>query len=496
MWIDIPFGEWLPDLPPRNNPGALEALNVCPKALSYSPFRSLVPYSSAVGESVLNAFWAQDDTNTVFNFVGGANALYNLAANGTWTDVTRLSGGAYAATDWEFVKFGQRVLATNLSDVVQYFDMGVSGNFAALPGSPPQAARCTVIRDFVFLGDLQGNPSDIHWSGFFNTDIWSTTPEQTAQTQSDSQEIFGRGGRVQKLVGGEDGFVFLEHSIVRLTYEGPPRYFILEEVHTQRGTPAPNSVVRSGDDIFFYAHDGFWRMSARSGQLQPIGQNRVDNWFAENADPSTVANVRGTIDRRNRLVLWAFSSTGAATFDQILIYNWGADRWAHAQIETQCIADLASVGYNLDTIDTLLTNGIDIDSFPVDSPAFTGGVLNLVGFDTSQRAGTFGGAPLVAEIDTKEIHDGALAERPMARRILTRGLRPIVHHSGATVTCRVGHRNSLGSSPTFDPAVSLNSVDIADLLRDARYQRYRVRIDGEFDHAQNCEADVRLTGKV
>ena len=50
-------------------------------------------------------------------------------------------------------------------------------------------------------------------------------------------------------------------------------------------------------------------------------------------------------------------------------------------------------------------NGIDIDSIPVDSDAFTGGFVNIQAFDTNNQSATFTGTPLQAILDTKEVSD-------------------------------------------------------------------------------------------
>lgn len=490
MFLEIPFGEWLPDLPPHRNPGALEARNVIPRVNSYGPVRSLLAFTQALGARVLSAFWAQDASNTVHVFAGTATALYELQADGSWSDVSRLVGGAYTATDWEWVKFGEYIIATNQADVAQIFEMGVSSEFAALSGSPPQAARADVVRDFVVFGDLQSNPQRVHWSGFNNQTIWTGV-----RYQSDFQDLFGRGGRVQKIVGGESGVIFTEHSIWTMTYTGPPNIFVFREVETARGTPAPNSVVRVGDDIFFYAYDGFYVY--RGGQTIPVGHEKVDAWFRSVANPGTIDTIRGAADQQNGLIFWAFSAAGSTTqYDRLLIYNRRTNRWAYAIINTECIVGLVSAGYNLDTLDTILTGGIDVSSIPVDSPEYQGGALQFAAFNTSHRACTFSGTPLDALVDTEELSEARVSEGAFdGRRLFVRGARPVVHGASGTVTVAPGYRQLRSASPTFATAVGLNSIGEANFRREARYQRMRVALSGEFEHAQGCEVDLEIVGR-
>jgi hypothetical protein len=493
MFVEVPFGEWMPDLPARGHPGALIARNVIPEVNSYRPLRAPEAYSTAMAGRVLGAFWAQDDSNTMFNFAGDGTDLYRLSATGVW-DVISQAGG-YSAVDWEFAKFGDRILAAHRGGVPQFYDMATGGLFADLAGSPPQAARVAVVRDFVVLGDIAGAPARVQWSGFNNSTLWTPTAS-TAQSQADTQDIFGRGGRVQKIVGGEEGLIFLENSIVIMRYVGPDLVFTFAEVEANRGTPAPGSVVRSGDTVFFYAHDGFYAVSTNGAASKPIGHNRVDRWFEVNASVATLLTMKGGVDRRRRLVVWSFSSAGALDVnDTLLIYNYGADKWSYATVDTDLVSGIASSGYNLDTLDSLLTGGIDAGSFPVDSSAFAGGALDLAVFDSTHRVASFNGTPLAATIDTKEFDDAQIGEGPSGRRIFTRSARPLVDGAGATLTVQVGHRDTQNSPPSFAGPYAVNSIGEANYRRDSRYQRMRVVIDGEFDHATGCIVDAELSGR-
>ena len=44
--MQLPFGEWLPDLPDHVNPGATQAKNVFPAVNSYRPFKGISVTSS------------------------------------------------------------------------------------------------------------------------------------------------------------------------------------------------------------------------------------------------------------------------------------------------------------------------------------------------------------------------------------------------------------------------------------------------------------------
>ena len=481
----IPVGEWLPDLPPLNNPGAIEAKNCIPQEVSYRSLNSLQAFTNALNSAALGAIWLQANDNTIFNFAGDVSKLYRLDSGTTWADVSK-AGGYSAVVNWEFTKFGERVVAVADGENCQYYDVGVSSLFADLPGSPPVAARVGVIRDFIVLGDLQAyGPNFIAWGGFNSSELW--TPSRA--TQSDRQELFGRGGRVQRIVPGQYGVIFQEHSIWRMEYVGPPIIFQLDEVERGRGTPAPNSVAWTGRQVYYYGHDGFYAFDG--AQSTPIGVDRVNRWFEANADSTALNSMRGVVDRLNRLVIWAFkSSSSLANNDHIIIYNWASNKWGHAQVDTQILAEFVSSGFSLDQLDVPLPAGIDIDSINVDSNAFKGGVLSLQAFDSSNKSATFSGDPLTAVIDTQE-------QSPAdGRTRFINSVRPIVDSAPTTdITVQAGTRDAQTGNVLFDAPRSLNTIGEANMRIKSRYQRYRLNISGGFNHAHGAEAFGRVAGR-
>lgn len=479
MPVDIPFefGEWLPDQPAFGNPGITEAKNTIPAGIGYMQLRDVQSFSDALNAACLGSYWMQDVGGTVHNFAGSVADLYKLASGDTWSDVTRVSGGDYTATNWEFEKWGDRVIAVNVADDPQYYDVGVSSNFALLPGSPPKAAHIGVVRDFIVLGNLDVSgtqyPNRLQWGGYNSSEIWGSE----LATQTDFQDLYGKGGAIQRIVPGEIGVIFQEHSIRRMTYEGPPRIFRIDEVERGRGTPASSSVVWMGTNIFYYGQDGFHRLAAEGGDPQPIGAEKVDRWFEANASQTNLPDMRGAIDRRNRLVVWAFrSSSGSTLNDRVLIYSWVTNRWSWGEIETEHLGEYVSPGFTLDGLDTPLPAGIDSDSIPVDSAAYQGGNLpTLLAFDSTHAAGTLSGSPLVATIDTQEISD---------RQMLNlRGCRPHIEGASAVITCQVGSRDKMNSSYSFGTEESENDLGEFSLRSNERYSRLRFNITGGFDKA-------------
>lgn len=490
----LKFGEWLPDQQAYLNAGLLEAKNCIPQAQSYRSISSPIGVSDALNDRVVGSAWVRDQNQAIVVLVGTQTGLFWLQDDGSWRNVSQGSAdadpaGPYAAvTRWEFARFGTLVVAVAAGIAPQVIDLsaGLAARFADLggpsTGTPPQAKRVAVVRDFVFLGDLTNEEDTIQWSGFNNAAIWDQIIYQ-----ADSQRLY-EGGRVQRVIGGGYGLIFQENRIRRFDYVGPPAIFSNRTIDNVRGTAAPDSVVQVGEQVFWYAQDGFF--VTNGAQSQPIGEERVNRWFEDNAAPGELENMVGTVDRINRLIVWAFrSQEGIEQFDRMLLYNYSVNRWSYAEVGTTFIAESRSLGYTLDGLDTPLPLGIDAQSIPVDSVAYQGGRLYLAAFTGQNELAEFAGEPLVADIDTFE-YDGQ-----GNRRTFLNGVRPIVEGDNASITISLGWRDTLTESPTFTAYESLNRVGEATLRSDARYRRIRTRIAGGFDHANGLILLERNSGR-
>lgn len=478
--VEMLFGNWTPDQADYNNPGALEAKNVVPLLRSYGGIGQLTSFSNALTTACLGTTWLQASDGTVYMFAGDTANLYRLTAGDTFTDV---SGATYAATWWEFTKFGSLCIAASKDSGLHQFDVDADSAFSALGGSPPDAARIATIRDFVVIGDIDTlGPNWLKWCGFNNAELW--TPSKA--TQSDEQELFGRGGAVQRIVPGEYGVVFQEHSITRMDYRGPPTIFQIDEVERKRGTPSPGSVTWAGGVVFYFGWDGFYAFDGvRSHSLS---DNVCSRWFRANSDSSAYDTMRAAVDRLNRLVMWAFKSTSAAAQnDRLIIYNLASKKWSWAEVDTQILDEFVSSGYTLDDLDSIFPTGIDLESIPVDSDAYQGGgTINLLAFDSSNRGATFSGTAMNATIETREISG------PHNERLFTNAARPLIEGLTGAATVSVGHRSQLSDNVTYEIARAPNSVNNeANFRVNDRYLRYRLNLTGNFDHANGVAAQMK-----
>lgn len=485
----IEVGEWLPDLPPLGNPGAIVADNVIPAANSYASFPSAVTAATGVGSRIQGSIFARDAANNIYNYVGDASALYRLVAT-SFTSATRLVGGAYATpTDdyWEFVQWGETVIGVNGTngDTPQQISLG-GANFADLSGTPPKARHIAVINNFVVLGNCSDSTvgvQRVRWSAINNPTSWTVD----AATLADFQDLPGDGGWVQKIVGGEQGgFVFQERAIWRMTFVGSPTIFQFDKTKVGIGAYAPQSVVAYQGKMYFLGTDGFYMFDGSA--IVPIGQNKVDRTFFDELDNNYVYRVVGAIDPRRKLVMWAYPASGNTNGNpnRILVYHWALNRWSRITgdaggvgFNLQFLMSSAALGYTLDGLDAL-SSSIDALTITLDSAFYTGGQLNISGFNANNQLVTLNGSALPATVQTGEVN------LVRARKAYVNEVWPLVEGNSASVQVAIISRNVLTESYSTGAAMSPTSAGFAEVRSTARYHRFQITTTAgtEFDNIQ------------
>lgn len=471
----IEFGEWLPDQPRLNNSLPV-VINALPNVRSWQSIAALTPISTnSIDGTCLRTAWTTDSSGTVYNFAADETKIYRLIGT-AYSDVSQ--SGGYSSTSWDFIKWGDRVIATSQDEPMQYYDLGSSSNFADLAGSPPLAKHIAVVRDFIVTGNIASNVSRIHWSGFNNSEQW--TPSQA--TQSDFQDLKGRGGDVQRIVGGEYGVVFQENTIWQMSYVGAPLFFRFDEIERGRGTPAGGSVAFLGEDIYFWGHDGFYHLKGR--EMHPIGHEKVDEFIRDDLDTTQLSAFRGSVDRKNKLVLWSYPSLSQGK-NQVIVYRWDLGRWGYVDESVDCIFEFLTSGQDLDTLDSILIGGIDVASINVDSTDFRGGVINMGGINSDGQLVSFTGSPKDAIFETGE-------QGSLTRRQRMKSVRPVVDGDSSL---EVGVRESQNENVMFYPASDLNALGEFNYRSSNRFHTLRLTVTGGFDHAQGLEVIYREGGR-
>ncbi len=486
----VPFGEWLPDQPDLQNPGATVATNVVPDFRAYRPFPSSTVFSNSLGGRCQGASIARDTAGNYYNYAGDASALYKLVA-ASFSNVSRLVGGAYTvAVDdfWEFTQFGNLVIAVDgLGDEPQATTAGAA-NFAALSGSPPRARHIATVRDFVVLGNISGSPQMVRWSAINNATSWTADPA----TLADFQELPGDGGWVQRIVGGEYGVIFQERSIYRMTFVGSPLVFQFDKVQTNTGAYCPQSVVSFQNLHFFLSESGFAVFDGTN--VEHIGDGKVDHTFFDELDTSFIYRIQAAIDPVRHIVAWAYPAAGnsAGNPNRILIYHWPSKRWSRVEVDTEYIFRSVTGAITLDGLDSLFSS-LDAVVPSLDSQQWANGNLLLGSFNTSHRLSLFNGSAMAATVETPEIQFNSGAD---GLSYITE-LRPLGKGLGASWQACLASRLSLTESVSYSTALSPISGGFVQVRSSNRYHRFCVTTTTatEFTQLQGIMVNPKPAGE-
>jgi hypothetical protein len=316
-------------------------------------------------------------------------------------------------------------------------------------------------------------PNRVRWSGINDETNWVTSKK----LQSDHQDLFGEGGWNQKVIGGEYGVIVREHAIHRMDYIGPPLIFMFNQTLTGVGTPAPNSVVKFGDDVYLLTQTGF-EVVTQGRVRRDIGANRINNWFFSELDVTQVLRVVGSLDRINRRVFWIFPGTGNASGlpNNGLIYDIDSDRWARFEDELEWIYDALGEGTTLEGLDAI-SGSIDALGESLDSRRWIGGAININAFDDTHKSGEFEGPAMDAVLETTE------QQLTVNKRVHVSRVRPEIDGAG-TLTLQAGLRESQDDAVTFGVAATKARDNGYPMRAQARYHRFRANISGGFTRAQ------------
>lgn len=463
----ITFAQYGPDRSPFDANFSDRMENVLPLADGWGPFPAFSPLSDPLPARPMGSYLAYVQNGNYVLFAGTATAIYMFdGATLGWTDVTGPSGPYSTTQQWSFVQYGNRVIATNGSDPVQYIDVTTPTTFADLGGSPPTARLVGAVGDFVMLLHTSTSQRAIAWSGLNDSDFW--TPRQRS---SDFQE-FPDGGEIMGYAGGVDGCLIFSAESVRVGQLAldTPLVMRFQQTLTNHGCMAPRSVVATGHGVFYLSDDGFYKYGTPP---TGIGLERIDNTFIDDITRQEIYNVWGSEDPNRKIIYWAYrslSNTQENSFDKVLLYHYGIDKWSLLvpnRIMTGLV-DATTPGFTLDSLASL---GISLDELPfsLDSRAWSGGTPTIAAFDTDFRLGFFAGDPMQAVLQTGD------AELTTGKRSFVNGFRPLIDAND--VRGRVSVKDWSGAAGAWkDEQTVSQRTGLIPARASGRFHRYELRI--------------------
>ncbi len=464
------------------SPALAEAINVLPVAGAYAPFPAHAPIAGAEIPGNAKGFFAtpmSDGTPLIYS--ASESAIYRIL-NGSVT--LAYDGGSVEAERWWFAQMAGTVLAG--SDVLPPVGGLPGSTFSPLGGSPPTAKVGAIVeRNFLVLGNLSDDgidgrkPSRVRWSGFNNFNTWGTS----VGTQADFEDMIDEGGPVIQITGRSTGTVFQRKAITRMQFVGGSTVFNFTTVELGRGAISAGAVCDIGPLVFYIADDGFFVWDGT--QSIPIGNGKVNRWFAENVNVNRLHLISSGFDPRTRCVMWAFPEAGFTFNTSMIAYSIDDQKFTYLATSMEQVgasATLATTLENMPNPDNVLLTW--------DDPLYAGQSPILAGISLGHIYGAFEGPNLPSTITT-----GDFQSTPGRRSLIT-GVRPLV--DCATTTVSVGEREQdSNDAVVFNAPTALGVDGVCPARFDGRYIRYKVQTPpaAPWTRATGVEVKMQATGR-
>lgn len=416
---------------------------------------------------------------TIYGYAGTATALYR-DTNPTWTDISRLVGGAYAvpATGrWRFAQYGNITLAINKGDKMQYVSSG-GANFALVTKAAvdaPKASIVEVIDQFVFVFDYDdGVDYRDGWkcSAYGDYTDWTTA----VATQCTSGRLVHTNGRITagKKFGSQI-VVYKEASMYVGTYVGKPAVWAFELVPGEAGALSQEAVANVGTvenpRHIFMGRDDFY--SFDGGRPIPIGQGILKRTVFAEINLNYAYAAQSVYDRKNSRLYFYYPSGSTDTCDKCVVYNTITKQWGRDNRQIEACYDYSLPGLSYNNLSNYYTEYDDVTGMTYDQLGVAAGNFQPAIIDTSHNQYTLTGSTAESFITTGDFGD---EEKMM---LLTR-VRPRFTTAPTISDLTCYYKNNLGDSLTTGD-VCAYSGGRYDLLRSARFHRLKFVFNGDVE---------------
>lgn len=429
--MKLPVARFMPDRSPFTIEASPEQLNVMPTADGVEPLPSPAPFTPLLGfltdedgnplttedgsfvvtgpdgdplsgEVLLpgtpkGAFYARVASGVDIRVVGTAERLYYVnTSDQTFVDISGPSAPYNVPENgyWSFRQFGTVIYAQNGVDPEQMYDI-VSDSAFSDNSTAPIAKYLMVTNDRLHRLCLAANNSEQEWSGL-NDPTYNVIGLRGCDEQV---QPIGNG-----ITGGVDmsfgAIIFCRNAIRRMVYSAGSQWiYQFDTLTSERGALSPGSICKIGqDDFVFYSSDGFFR----GMEMQPIGAERVDKWFASLTDETARVNMISALDRKRKTVWFRFAASNGANWS--LGYQWQLNEW---HLTDAPLSMLFSVETAAVTIDGLagIFDTIDDITPPFDSSFYDGGATELGAITDDGYYALLNGQNMAARLVSNQMAD-------------------------------------------------------------------------------------------
>jgi hypothetical protein len=490
----ILFGEWRPDLPDTQGAPTSDldmAYNVYSSSTGYAPFpeQKRVSADTPSGESINELFVAQDKAEVVI-FAGTDKHIYKqndilLRTGGSIQDVSRASGYTTSQQNWKMLQFGKAVLATNGIDKIQRYLLGDGGLFTDITSSPV-CRSMAVVRDFVVAGYCQADGDDdkgiepytkVQWSDLNNENDWVSSDANQADFQT-----LPSGGEIKAVLGGEFGLVLQDKAVTRMSYVGTPLIWQFDQISDNTGCLSGSSAITHNGIGYWLSESGF--VACDGSTVTPIGEGKINDWFFNQFDQTQAEDISVAVDPLKSLIVWNYPRPDKLTPARgMMFYNYETNRWSTGVTEASVVAELATQGRTLDSLDP---DYPVLDDMPMslDSKLFIGGKFAFCGA-VGAHVVTFDLIPTDCYLTTNDLEFGMFSVATLAQ--------PIIENGSANF--QITSRNKLDGLIAFGSPSVTSAENRADLRSGGRYHRLRVNPTGAWTKAVGFDLTVTPQGE-
>ena len=500
----LKFGEWLPDLPEKDNPGSPMISNALWVNGAYVPAKDFGSLGASLPARCQGAFPAIDVNGDTHLYAATGTNIYEY--NGS--SFTSRAGGLTMAAG-QFAKYAEfsspgfpaLLVATDFADAPLCMEVGdaafVTLASIATQGAPPKASAVAAVNQFLMFGNteetINGNvPNRVQWCGIADPTNWSFGTLAAQEAQAGEQFLNAIYGPVTHIADGYAyGLILQRSAITRAYYVGGDAIFAFDTYEKQRGAYYPNSPVQLGNAVYFIAEDGFCMTDGQ--QVMQIGHGKVDETFLSDVSQQYSDRVHGSYDPVTKLIRWCYCSSGNSTGtpDKTISYNYAEQRFMPSTQDISIVFTGRSPGYTMETLDNVST---DLDLIPVslDDPVWQGGNEQVQAFDGGNSFGTLSGNPLDAVLDTMEYapNCGGITYLDGARPVMTAPAS-----GAASPAVQFLTKNLENEEYTTSASAPQNAATgICNIRAAARYVRARVTIPGGVNGGFGVATGIDLYG--
>lgn len=472
----VNFAPWRPDRAALNSAFTSYAVNVLPSPDGYIPFPSFAAFTQATGDPANAGITAISSSGVVHVFAGTDEDLLKLdTSDNSWGVVnqTAVTYNSNANAKWWFIQFGDYVVAGNINDDPQVFQLGVSTEFSDLGGSPPRAEGAAIWGgDYlaIWAGDT------VYWSDTNNISNWSTG--------NSGSQTFPDGGAVMGANSVTNPFVVQRDAIRQATLiPGSLEVFTFQKIHDKLGAASPKSVCSRGAFLFFAGYGSFYQLMPDGSPVQ-IGDEKVDRWLFGQLSGAALTSIIGEVDPFFPRVYFAVQVASEDYYDLMLVYDWQKQEWSQVDINVGVFFPLASatIGYTLEQIGAIY-GALENVPYSLDSNVWKGGAPVMGAMDQTGKFGFFSGPPAAAIVTTQELGTTT------GQFTFLNSVFPVI--DTVQITISVGTRDRRQDVIVWGNEIAPNTVTGSiDVISEARFHSFRMTIAAGADWTKAQGVDV------